>query len=286
MIQEQQNGELNAQALERHLSHCASCRREFEAWRRLTHLIADDETPEPPAAYFQAMQSSVLRQIRSQSVARERRAAWWQSLLRPAFAPGIAIVTAFVCGIVIGRVSAVSQPAPVESERKIAQAPMPERDLRPLPNQIQERKPEPSLEEGNRSAKTERDLRPLLNQIQKSKSASRVSAALNRQRKSVPQRGKAAPPQPSEKPSPHSVGGYAIYALDAPPLTLASSADSVVLSGTETDMNSDDTTWGEIVAPVHQQIVVPLNNVCTDPQSASSSESSSKTEESKGAPII
>lgn len=287
MIQNYRDGELDAktaQALENHLSRCADCRREHEAFQRLSSVIAESHVPEPPAGYWETMQFSVMRQIRSQTAPRAQRVAWWQSLfLRPAFAMGVVVALAFIGGIFVGRVSA--RPMPTESP-KLSATPSP---TQPIKKSVVQ-------DNATHSEKTRTVVKsvPPTSKPAVSKSKAKTSGKLVRTIRHAPsvrrnkaQRQKRVPTsQPVTVPTFQPSDGYVVYSLEPPPLTLASSADSVAANGSETRTTTDASTAGEVVAPVHQQLIVPLSVVNTNQRSGTPSSESSSSEESKSAPII
>lgn len=286
MIQHYRDGGLDAktaQALEEHLSRCAACRREHEAFQRLSNVVAESPVPEPPAGYWEAMQFAVMRQIRSQTAPRAPQVAWGQSLFfRPALAMGVVVVLAFVGGIFVGRVSA--RPMPMASPNLTARQPVPlptsnriVRDSATHPEkprtvvQSLPRPPQPSAPKQRMKASGK-----LARVVRQAPSVRRDKA---RRQKRVPT------PQPADMPAFQTSEGYVVYSLEPPPLTLAASADSVSSSNANTRA-TDGSMWGEVVAPVHQQLIVPLSVVNTNQRSGTPSSESSSREESKGAPII
>ncbi len=287
MIQNYRDGELDAktaQALENHLSRCADCRREHAAFQRLSSVIAESHVPEPPAGYWETMQFSVMRQIRSQTAPRAQRAAWWQSLFfRPAFAMGVVVALAFVGGIFVGRVSA--RPMLTASQHltvsKSVPQPTPNRNVRD--NTVRPEKTRIVVQSVPPTSK------PAV-----SKSKAKTPGNLARVVRHAPpvrgrkaQRQKRVPtPQPVNVPTFQPADGYVVYSLEPPLLTLSSSADSVAANGSETRPTTDASTAGEVVAPVHQQLIVPLSVINTNQRSGTPSSESSSSEESKSAPII
>lgn len=274
MIQANTDGELdtkNAQAFESHLTQCADCRREYAATQRLSGLVAQFRAPEPPAAYWNDLQSAVLKQLRGQTPTRPHRVAWWQSLFfRPAFAVSAVVALAFASGIFIGRVSAgaplaqptlppmvASTPAPVELKAASA---------RPVASVL------PSATASSKS--TARQL-----------NAKKTQKTVRLVHRSSPTRKKASPPK-REQPRHPEPNGYVVYSLEPPLLTLSSSGDSAASGSDVRSTDGSAATAGEVVAPVLQQLVVPLKSAKTQRQTTPIQDTSTSTEESQIVPII
>jgi hypothetical protein len=287
MIQNYRDGELDAktaQALENHLSRCADCRREHEAFQRLSSVIAESPVPEPPAGYWETMQFSVMRQIRSQTAPRAQRTAWWQSLFfRPAFAMGVVVALAFVGGILVGRVSA--RPIPTESPKLSAAQP----PTQPIKKSVVR---DPAARSEKSRAVVQSVPTPPKSSApkQKMKSSGKLARVVRHapsvRRNKAPRQKRVPTFQPVNVPTSPPFDGYVVYSLEPPPLTLSSSADSVAANGSETRTTTDASAAGEVVAPVHQQLIVPLSVVNTNQRSGTPSSESSSSQESKSAPII
>ncbi|MCS6863060.1 MAG: zf-HC2 domain-containing protein [Abditibacteriales bacterium] len=292
LIQNYRDGELDAntaQALENHLSRCVACRREHEALQRLSHLVAASPVPEPPAGYWETVQFSVLRRIRAQESlsplprGSRRVLSWWRSLsFRPALAMGAVVVLAFVGGIFVGRVSARTMP--MASPNLTASQPVSQptssrlvRDNTARPEKT--RTVVQSLPPASQPATS----KPKAKAAGKLMRVVRHASSLHRHKAHRQQRVSTS--QPANLPTLQPLDGYVVYSLEPPPLTLSVSADSVSSSSSETNA-TDGSALGEVVAPVHQQIIVPLSVVNTHQSSGTPSGESSSSEEGKSAPII
>lgn len=291
-MQHYRDGALDAntvQALENHLSRCPTCRREYKAFQRLSDVIAASPVPEPPAGYWETMQFAVLRQIRAQpslsplTRGSRRGLSWWQSLFwRPAWATGVVVALAFVGGIFVGRVSA--RPIPMTSQNLTANRPVP----RPTSHRIVRdtaARPEKSHAVARSLPLTSQPTVPT-SQAKASRKPVRVVRHTPSARRNKAQRQKRVPTfQLVNVPTSQPLDGYVVYSLEPPPLTLSASADFV--SPSNSNMHATDgRTSGEVIAPVHQQLIVPLSVVNTNQRSGTPSSESSSSEESKSAPII